>query len=123
MGLIVELRLFVIKEREQELRCCREELLIGDVCSDLFRLGDTLAFWSASKFFVLTKQQKKKKKKKQSWDTHAHGTSWTRVEPRQTKSGLGLGLDLLGGKSESATAGSFDANQDIKQTRYSERVC
>jgi hypothetical protein len=34
----------------------------------------------------------------------------------------GLDLNLLGGKSESATAGSFDANQDIKQTRYSERV-
>lgn len=48
-------------------------------------------------------------------------TSWTRVEPRQTKSGFGL--DLLGGKSESATAGSFDANEDIKQTRYSDRVC
>lgn len=31
-------------------------------------------------------------------------------------------LDLLGGKSESATAGSFDANEDIKQTRYSDRV-
>lgn len=47
-------------------------------------------------------------------------TSWTRVEPRQTKSGFGL--DLLGGKSESATAGSFDANEDIKQTRYSGMV-
>lgn len=50
------------------------------------------------------------------------------MEPRQTKSGFGLGLDLdldldlLEGKSESATAGSFDANEDIKQTRDSERV-
>lgn len=47
----------------------------------------------------------------------------TETNEEWVRAGAGDGdFDLLGGKSESATAGSFDANEDIKQTRYSERV-
>lgn len=88
---------------------------MGEKRCELRGLDDALKFRSAPELLGFGRPTKTLSRYSQ------RRTSWTRVEPRQTKSGFGL--DLLGGKSESATAGSFDANEDIKQTRYSNRVC